>query len=499
MPIDPALSAQPSANPAQPQMPPAAQGVQSPDNAAGPGLKFAQDLLALHQAKQNSAMSEMDKNLKAAEAGFPVDAMHIAKLAKKAGIHIDTSPEAIASFISERTGNTTAGHPNNQPGGPGSKQPPSPNGHTPPPGGQGQPQGQQQPKMTKEQIRSAIATHWAQNAVAAAQKRGESTEKLAQLQTQVTDLKSQVLNGTPDQQRVATGKLMSINEIPFTMDKATWNAASPEQRGHIVDIAAGHETDAQLQARVTGMANGMLASGRYTDPQAAQQAASAIASGRPVPADVQAKQKPFTMTELTQQATQAADLIQIGVPPDRLKSVMDAAALGGLAHALPTGLNPYMLQQLNIQKEQLKVQQGELGVEQTRAQNEQKRYDADALRADAAAHKAENQEFFQNFQAIVAMDKAQKGVVPKDVMNAYVAQLAERSGLDVTEAKHWYQYITGGSYQEFSPKPASDLAQGAAGTSPNAPEGSPQKQTPGGSVSKFYKGVKKAVSGETTD
>jgi hypothetical protein len=513
MPIDQSLSAQPSANPSQGPMPPAAQGVQSPNDAAGPGLKFAQDLLALHQAKQNSAMSEMDKNLKAAEAGFPVDAMHIAKLAKKAGIKIDTSPEAIASFISERTGNTKGGHPQ-QPGQGGQGGGPTMGGHTPPPQGappqQAQGQGQQQPKMTKEQQREALATHWAQNAISAAQKRGESTEKLAQLQGQVTQLKSDVLNGSPEQQRQATGKLMAINEIPFTIQAAEWNAASPSQRGSMIDIAAGHESDAEFQTRATGISNAMISSGRFTDPAASMQYASAIAKGQAPPPEAAAKMKPFTMTELTQQATQAGEFVNLGVPPDRLKSVMAAAAIGGVAYALPTGLNPLMIKQiqqkdeeLKIEKERVGVEQGQVNVEATRALNEQKRYNSDALKADAAAQKAENQEFFENFQAIVAMEKAKKGSVPTEVMNAYVAQLADRSGLEVTESRSWMNYLTfgtmGGKNQVFSPKPAPGVAQDAAGKSPNAPEGSPNKQTPGGGISKFYKAAKRAASGETTD
>jgi hypothetical protein len=495
-------------------MPPAAQGVQSPNDAAGPGLKFAQDLLALHQARQNSAMSEMDKNLKAAEAGFPVDSMHIAKLAKKAGIHIDTSPEAISAFISEKTGNTKAGHPQ-QPGrdptaGGNTLQPPPGTGQ-PSPGQQGQ-QGQpgQQQQMSKKDAQKAIATHWADTAIQAAQKRGDDAAKLGQLHAQVTQLKLDVVNGTPEQQRIASGKLMALNEIPFSIQQAEWNDADPQHRQAMIDVASGHESDAEFKNRSTQIMNTMLASGRYRDPGAAQIAADAIAKGMPVPAEALAKQQPFTMTELTQQAAQVNDLVQAGVPPESLQRTMQAAAVGGLANALPTGMNPPMLQQLNVQKEQLKVEQQraategrQVNIEAQRAQAEQTRAEADAARVDVAAKLEENKEFFSNFQAIVAMEKARKGSVPTEVMDSYVAQLAERSGLDVTESRSWLNYLTlghmGGMSMTMTPKPASGVVQKMTGSTPNAPDGSKNQQGVGTGISKFYKGVKGALSSERTD
>jgi hypothetical protein len=113
--------------------------------------------------------------------------------------------------------------------------------------------------------------------------------------------------------------------------------------------------------------------------------------------------------------------------------------------------------------------------------------------AQAASENAANKEFFENFQALVMMKKAGASV-PKEVMDSYTAQLAEKSGMDVTSAKHWWNYITGGSHLEFSPKPASGLASSAAGRSPttkNNPQGV------GKNVEKFYQRTKQRVTGET--
>src|SRR5208337_206818 len=71
---------------------------------AGQGLKFAQDLMALAQAKQNNAMQQIDRNMKAAEAGFPVDQTHLVKLAKQAGLKIASDPASLQAFIDSAHG-----------------------------------------------------------------------------------------------------------------------------------------------------------------------------------------------------------------------------------------------------------------------------------------------------------------------------------------------------------------------------------------------------------
>jgi hypothetical protein len=162
---------------------------------------------------------------------------------------------------------------------------------------------------------------------------------------------------------------------------------------------------------------------------------------------------------------------------------MSAASIGGLQHALPTGLNPIVTQEMALKQQQLKISQQEVGIEGYNAQTnrqrlgleeerakqeterlaiEDQRYAATAAKADAAAKTEENKEFFQNFQAL-AMLKKSGAKIPDEVMQSYTAELATRSGLDVKEAKSWFEYITGGSHYEYSPKPDSGLASQAAG------------------------------------
>jgi hypothetical protein len=511
MPIDPTLGAT-TANPAvqggptQPGSPTVAN-VQT-QGTAGQGLKFAQDLMALAQAKQNNAMQQIDRNMKAAEAGFPVDQTHLVKLAKQAGLKIASDPASLQAFIDSAHGQKAGptGSPSQSPqtGGQGQA-----GAGAQPQGGQSKNNVQQasQAKMSVGDQKKQVAQIWAQRAVEAAQKRGESVARLGELADHVTRLKQDVLGDNKEASQQAVGKLMALNEVPFSLDKAEWEGASTEQKSSMINIAAGHETDAQRATRTTAMTDTMLASGRYTDPGMANKAATAMANGQPIPPDAQKAMKPFTMTELAQQADTMGQLVAVGVPANRIGSVMSAASVGGLANALPTGINPIVIQQMVQKNEELKIQKeqvgiegyqaqtgrAQLGLEQQRVGLEQERLTKETAMAQAASENAANKEFFENFQALVMMKKAGASV-PKEVMDSYTAQLAEKSGMDVTSAKHWWNYITGGSHLEFSPKPASGLASSAAGRSPttkNNPQGVGQN------VEKFYQRTKQRVTGET--
>jgi hypothetical protein len=468
------------------------------------GLKFAADLMALSTSKKNSAMSQLQQNIQAAGAGFPVDLKHIVKLSKQAGFKISDDPAQLQAFIDQNHPQGAAardqrpgvtGTPGEQGMGIGSGQP-----------GQGQ-QGPDPKTMTPKQRQAMVGEMWAKNAVAAAQKRGESVEKLTQLQNQVTDLKSQVINGSPEQARFAAGKLMSINEIPFSLDRAEWEGADPQHKASMIDIAAGHETDAQKQTRSTNIMNTMLSSGRFTDPQAAQQASMALANGQPIPNDIKGKMKAFTFSELSDQATLGKQLIEMGVPENRVASVIEASTVGGLQNALPTGMNSIMSQQMALKKQELKLEgarvgiegmnakteQGRAMIEAQRVQQEEEHYKIESSKLDLAAQKEENKETMDNFRVLIDMQKA-KVKIPKEIIDANMEKVAEAAGLDVSQVHHWWGTTT----QEYSAKPASGIAQAAAGKSPSTET----KTNDGGGFQKFYKGAKKVVStinGRETD
>lgn len=504
MPVDESLSANPQnpavqqGGPTQPGSPTVAN-VQTP-GTAGIGLKFAQDLMALTQAKQNNAMQQIDRNMKAAEMGFPVDKDHLVKLANKAGIKVAKDPASLQAYIDSAHGQV-----------PGPSNPQT---------GQAQPSQQKsanptqqvnQGKMSVKQQKQQVGEIWAQRAIEAAQKRGESVQRMSELENQVTQLKLDLIGDDKEKSQRAAGKLMALNLVPFSLEKAEWTNASPEQKTAMINMAAGHESDAQLQQRVTAMQNSMIADGRFTDPEMAHKAATALANNQPIPTDVRATMKPFTARELTDQATMAGELVSLGVPPSKLQGVIAAAEVGGLEHALPTGINPLIVQQIAQKNQELRLEQERVGIEGEQAQTQRGMLDVEKGRVAAEvkaqqntgeriqimANAEENKEFFTQFQAIVAMDKAQKGSVPPEVMNSYVRELAEKSGLEVTTVKSWYNYIVGGSHDVFTPRPNMDAASAGAGKPGPAQQTTPSDQ--GSALSHLYKKAKKALSPEQTN
>jgi hypothetical protein len=458
--------------------------------------------MAMHQAKQNSAMQKMQQLLQAQEQyGFPASPQALVKLAKQAGLHPPTKPEELQGLID--IGHGAAPGPTDPKTGKSSQTSQSSQRTGGPEAGAkaqvgAQPmsniQSVRQGQLTKQQQQQQYLEHWATSAVQAAQQRGESAAKITQLHNQVTDLKSKALNGSPQEQQEAVGKLMSINEIPWTLDRQEWTTASPEQKQGIINMAAGYETDAQKQQRTTALMGTFMTSGKFTDPEAANKAATAIVHNQPIPADVRASMKPYTMTELTQQVQIMNDLVAAGVPPDRLASTMAAAEVNGIPNSLPTKITPIIVQELGIKKQELALQQQEvgirgqeLGIEQQRLKAEQAHYEADAAKVDVAAKLEQNKEFFSNFQALVMMKK-QGGVdIPKEVEDSYMAQLADKSGLDVKEVNNWFHFITGGTHLEFTQKVAGDVSSAGAGKSQAQPGAPPTAS----SLGQFYKSAKK--------
>jgi hypothetical protein len=477
MPVDQNLSA-PTVSPADLLQPDTLTQPGSPNVAhvqtggiAGGTLKIAQDLMAMHQAKQNHALQEFQRNMSAAAAGVPVNPNALVKLLKKAGVQVATRPEDLQSLIAMGQG-VPAG--------------PQKTGNPQAPSQQGAPQGG---PLTRQQLQQYAVHSLGEQILQTAKAKGESIQKMADLQNLVTKLKFDATSNDAATRQQAVGKLMSLGEIPFNLSQVEWENATPEGREAIVNIATGHASEAQLQTQADSLMNTFLSSGKFTDPEMASKAATAIVHGQPIPPDVKAAMKPYTFTELVQQADLLDKLVQIGVPDSRLQSTLDAASLGGLAHALPPGLNSVISRQLALREKEIQTEQmrtaGELAIEGERLGLEKARYAEAAAKADAARKKEENEAFFKSFQALVDLKRA-GGYVPPDLEESYTEQLADRSNMQVTESKHLWQYITGGHYLKFSPKPASDLANAAAGK--------PSTQPSEGVLQKLYKTYKKAKS-----
>jgi hypothetical protein len=78
--------------------------------------------------------------------------------------------------------------------------------------------------------------------------------------------------------------------------------------------------------------------------------------------------------------------------------------------------------------------------------------------------------------------------VPKEVFDSLIGQIAETSGLEVSEVKHWWNWNT---TQEYTPRVDTEGVSKAAG----AKQPEPNKKVEPGHLTKLYKGAQKVGQG----
>jgi hypothetical protein len=395
-------------------------------------LNMAEKFLAVKQAKQQQAMAQVESAVKLANMGFPVDDKAFAKFVKQAKLPIDLNPDSLSAQVKVAKGQVKSPTQTDE-------QPPAAKGGAPlatstP---QIQPLGGNNPKEKAQSWIKQISDR----AVKLANMNAQTDEAKAQNALKVETLKTQALGG--DEQ--AAGKLIAMNqwEKAFSLDYAQWTSMSPEQKAKTLNIQAGMESDADKLKRGERIGESLLTSGKYTDPSDAMQVGNILASGGTVPPALQAKQKPFTFGELSEQADMMGKLVQLGVPANKVGQVAHAAAMGGLENALPTGLKPIALQSLQL--------------EQTRTEIEVARYQKEveiAKRAGAAEARkeltAEAQADLNSFKALVELKKA-GGQISDDLLKGAQIKAAKALNMNVEETKTLWNYLTGGTSLKFTP------------------------------------------------
>lgn len=452
-----------------------------PQNTGAGALQhLAQTLVGIKDARQKQATDQLERMMKAAEAGFPIDPKAIEKTAKRAGLPI-ASHEDMKGMIDPKLNGSDKGGGGSTPGG----------GTT----GGGSPQSNPnaavvQGKQGVHARREAALNAWIGQALALSRARGDNALKQEQLKGQMLDLKAQAAQGDKE----AVGKLMAAGEIPFNINQVQWQGATDEQRRAMIDMAAGHESDAEFKKRATGISESLIASGKITDPSQAFKAGEILAKGGQLTGDTAAAVNKYTFSELADQAKLANELVQLGVPPDKIAGVTRAAAAGGIQNALPTALNPIVLQELNAQKAHYKAmeaaEQSKLTLEQRRLLLEVRNAQTTAKKLDLAEQREDAKESVEFFKSLVDIRKA-GGKIPDAVMKQAINNLADKAGLDVSETKSFWDYLTGGTSYEFTPRADKAAAGAAAGGKQAEPPSTMSKI--GSVVGKIAKGVRQAT------
>lgn len=412
--------------------------------------------------KKQQAAQQLDNMTRMIDAGLGpmVDVTQVPKLMKKMGIPV-RKPEDLKSSNQDLQG----------------QQPVKPSGTTSLTGqvqdGSKGVSSVNQSKGNVEKFKAAALDHWYQNAMAAAEKKGMTGQALQDYSLKVAELKSQAANGDAN----ATGQLMKLNEIPFSIDRAVWNNASDKQKQGIIDLAAGRETEKEFNTRRDHVMDNLLTTGKFKDPDMARRAADALAKGNALPSDVKAAMAPNTFRDLADEAGLMNTLVELGVPADKLGTTAEAARVGGLQNALPTGLRPLAIQtmqqrtaQLELEGERVKLEGARVGMEAGKFAAEERHWQAMAAAADAKAKDDASKETLNTFKTLVEMKKAGISIDPA-ILSAASEKFANSQGVEVKEVNNFFHWLTGGTHQEFSPRADKGLASQMAGQKPKqAPE-----------------------------
>jgi hypothetical protein len=399
-------------------------------NAGQDLLNLAERFVAVKQAKQQQALSQVDSMVKMAGQGFPIDDKAFAKMVKQARLPIDLNPDALTAQIKVAK-DAKAGVQGNQPDQKGGGQPP-----TAPPN----------PNMTPAEKQQTWINQMSTRARNIMNLNANTEEMKAQNSSQIESLKAKALAGDNN----AAGQLIKLNQWDkgFSLDYAKWEGMSPEQKQKVLDMSAGMESDADKVNRGQRIGDAMLTSGKVSDPASAYQLGTILANGGMIPPGLQAKIKPFTFAEMGDQAKMMSSLVELGVPPNKLGQVVQSASHGGLENALPTGLKPIALQTL-------KLEQQRTGIELMRYEKEVEIAHRAAL-AEMRKDMTEQAKMdLDSFKNLVELKKAGASI-DADLLKGASIKAAKALNMDVSEMPTFFNFLTGGTYLKFTPSLTSE-------------------------------------------
>lgn len=428
--------------------------------------QMAERLMQMKAAKQATAQQKFGSMMEAMEKwGLPLDEAALRKTAKEAGMPL-AKEQDMAAYAKVRnapmhggTGQGISGVDPNHPE--GAVQGPRTNL---PGGAQAIPKTDTSPistikdAMNPEQQKKTMFGQLIKQVQSIGEARIKDASQLAQFKEQVDTLKNQYMQtGSME----AIGKLAALGEVKPDLEYEKWSKMSDKQRQDTLSIMAGAESTKDIAARSERIGEALFTSGKFSDPTLAYKAGDAIAHGGDIPAEIKAQMKPFTFKDLSEQGSMVESLIKLGVKPTDVGRVARNAQMVGLENALPTGIKPIALQELELQKKQVGIEGERLGLEKSRLKVEESRYQAELAKVFVAESKEEHKQTMDDMKAIIDMKKA--GVkIPQEIWDAKVRSFADATGLDVKETPGFLKKLTGmdifGDKTEFVPR-AGDVSK----------------------------------------
>jgi hypothetical protein len=409
----------------------------TPQSSTGPDLlRIIQAASQIKAQKQESARQNLETQLTLMEKyGIPPDEKVFQKTLQDAGM----SPEALQTL-----GGVPAGGPKPQQVTQLGKTLQTQGGTTAPAGTDAIPAG----TGTVEKGVAAANKSPFQMMVERAQQRVADTAATASqqeiLNQHIMQVKERALGGDP----TAVGQLMNVGGIPFNMQQSEWEGMSPEQRATTVSIAAGAESPAVKEQRLSNQAQQLWTSGRFSSLAEAR----AFAEGKPgVPI------KP-DLNRMVDEAKFTNEMVQLGLSGDQAAEVGKKMANGvSLSDALPQGVTPLVQQQLGLQRRQVEAQETSAQASLTSASAEVARVKLEEARVNKEAERAatemmfklkeqDDKDFNSRFDNMVEMVR-NKVKVPDELQQNMINELASRSGMLPTEVESAWNYL---GYKKFN-------------------------------------------------
>lgn len=469
---------------------------------SGPDLlRIVQAVQQIQEQKKQSARSDLDAMLGLLEKhGMAPDEKTFMTTAKNAGIPIENITAAVSGKDAVKTGNSFQG---NKQGAQSAFALPSNSAEKNPGGGVSTTvdSNQTQSGIAQSKIggsgtgpKASPFDSMVQRAQARIENEATNASDKANLERLVNHLKQQAGEGDSE----AVGKLMNMGGIEFKMDQMMWNEATPQERKSMIGIAAGQESPAQKELRLSNQASSLFGSGRYKTLQDAR----AAAEGKPVE----------TLVDLGRMADEAKLMNELFAATGDSKIAKEVAmkmANGvSLADAVPAGVSPILEQQLGLQKRQVKaeedrvkisrdqlgiskdqlaVQREGLGLEKARDilnwSTKMAEAENDARQMILTLEKDKDEQFNKRFAHYVQMKNA--GItIDKTFEDNMINELAVRSGMIPEKVQTSWEWLTGGGHFGFSPDMSQDQSLLDKATGGSQKPGEQKTPTPVGTSTK---------------
>jgi hypothetical protein len=466
-----------------------------------PGVagKLIDSMINIKTNRQNAAVSELNQQLTAAHAGFPVNSDSMIKTAKRAGIDISSKlPDLLAQKQTNAGGGAAGEIDKTERAGPqasGGSVSMSSLG----PGGSAalDPKDKKQTGNVEDPHAAAYAvdkivdvkerqkkqTELAvdgivRQAVTNHRLRGASDQATLEYTSTLMGLKTEALSGDPR----ALGKLAQSGNMSIDVPTNVFMSYTPQQKSQYLEMTRGAETDAQKASRIQGAQLHLLDSKAFTDPEAAFQAATLLADGKSLTPEIQAKMRPTSLSDMMDEVKIAHDLGDQGFTGEQVWSMARGMGLTGVSNYMPKNFQTTQQQIMAQKNRQLGIDEKSVGVQGYAAQTQrmdvtgytgedgkhvQGRLESEGQRAQAEADKwaLESKQFGERlehqvktedqkvaltqYQALVDLRRAKgSGTISDAVMQAAEKDVANRFGVSLKSVNGFTHFITGATHLE---------------------------------------------------